>query len=246
MRRIKPFGLALVAVFALSAFVATAAQAASGPYWSNSAKRLGAGETSTLTATSKGVFTLRGTSNGVTIECKALKLNEGVAIGSQLGYSGTSREVIEYKECTVTGNGTTCALTGKQITTSTLKNTLGYTSAARTGPILVLFSPVAANEVFAVIEFANNANCTVVGPLKVLGMVIGEAYVAGKVLNAGEKILTSKGELQFFTTAKTMFTESAGNLVTSKSKLELGVGGAATLTGVAVIELEGQLWSILT
>jgi len=245
MRRIKPFGLALVAMFALSAFVATAAQAASGPYWSNSAKRLGAGETSTLTATSKGPFILFQKTSNTTIECKSMKLNQGIAIGSQLGYSGTSQEVIEYKECEVMGNGASCKLTSKSITTSTLKNTLGYSSAARTGPILVLFSPV-TGEVFTTIEFANNANCTVTGPEKVFGMVIGEAYVAGKVLNVGEKILTTKGELQFGTTLKTMFTESAGNLVTSKAKLELGVGGAATLTGTAVIELEGQLWSILT
>jgi len=245
MRRIRPFGLALVAICALSAFVATAAQAASGPYWSNSVKVLGAGETSKLTAESKGAFILTQPATGIRIECQKMKLNEGVAIGSQLGYSGTSREVIEYKECKVTGNGTLCELTGKSITTNTLKNTLGYSSVARTGPILVLFVPV-TGETFTTIVFANNANCFFTGPLSVVGMIIGEAYVAGKVLNAGEKILTVKGELQFGATAKKMFEESAGKLVTSKSKLEFGVGGALTLTGTAVIELEGHPWSILT
>jgi len=186
MRRIKPFGLALVAMFAFSAFVATAAQAASGPYWSNSAKRLGAGETSTLTATSKGSFILKQASSGITITCKTMKLNQGLAIGSELGFSGTSQEVIEYKECEVTGNGASCKLTGKSITTNTLKNTLGYSSAARTGPILVLFSPV-TGQVFTEIVYANNANCTTTGPQQVFGMAVGEAYVAGKVLNAGEK-----------------------------------------------------------
>jgi len=243
MRRIKPFGLALVAMFAFSAFVATAAQAASGPYWSNSAKQLGAGETSKLSAASKGNFVLNQAATGITITCTGLKLNEGTAVGSSGGNSGTSNEIIEFTGCTVAGNGASCTLSKNTITTFPLTNTLGFSSSARTGPILVLFAPVSGTT-FTEVLFTGT--CNVKGTNKITGMAIGEAYVAGKVLNAGEKILTIKGELQFGKTAKTVFEEHSGVLTSSKSKLELGTGGVATLTGTAVIELEGQLWSILT
>jgi hypothetical protein len=93
-----------VAVFAMSAVVASAALAATnGPYYKVAGKRLGAGETHAVTASAAKTYVLKGTIAGVvvTTKCTALKLNAGaVIVGSAENTAGSSKEILEYSGCT--------------------------------------------------------------------------------------------------------------------------------------------------
>lgn len=183
MRRIRMLALTALSVFALGALTATAAQASEGPFWSIceevaagtgkykdakctekvekgnfEKKRLKAGEARELTAEIKAgtVFKL---SNGVqTLECTALKLKGGKAIGSTGATAGTNEEVIEFEGCTVKGNGEGCKVVGGNITTKTVISTLEFSKqVTERGDIhLVLFAPV--KQPFVEIHF-EGPNC---------------------------------------------------------------------------------------
>ena len=118
--------VALVAVFALSGIVATAAQAEEAPFWSREGARLAEGETHYITAKTYNVtgsfkgFRLSAGEGANTkiVKCESARLKEGVLLGSKSGNPGTGYEVIEFfGGCVVTGNGSNCSVVEPIITT---------------------------------------------------------------------------------------------------------------------------------
>jgi hypothetical protein len=238
MNRIRIVGLALMAVFALSAVAASAASAVEGPFWKVQGSRLLAGETRLLLASAKENFILNA-SGGQKIECSSLSLpvaSEMKIIGSTGANGGTSLEHIEFSNCIVTGNGTPCNTVGAKVLTTLLFNLLGYGTAARGGPVLVLFEPE-SGKAFTEITFSGTG-CTV--PLTTVnGTVIGLARVNGVNVQPGAGTETPHGEVNFAetTVAKTIWVEKEGALIETKAKLE-AFGLGAKLKGTALIAVD--------
>jgi len=170
MTRIKTIGLALLAVFAFSAIAATAAQAEEAPYWSIEGTRLAAGKTFEILAKANGNQTLTA-STGQVITCTAFSLKPGaVLLGSNAGEPGKSDETIKYTGCTVSGNGTSCAVENGTVETKPLTNELAYASNKKS--LVVEFVPV-TGKVLA--EFKFTGTCTLT-TTKVTGVAVAGAF----------------------------------------------------------------------
>ena len=145
-------GLAFGAMLLLSALGAAAAQAATeGPYYSVSGKRLPAGETREVKVTVKERFVLRTPAAGTVVTCTGTSVAPGATTyGSSGANPGTSKGVVEFSGCTVTGNGENCKVESEKIKTNTVKGILGYASPSRGGPLLVLFGPSAEGNLVTV------------------------------------------------------------------------------------------------
>jgi len=238
MQRIRIVGLALMAVFALSAVAASAASAVEGPFWKVNGSRLLSGETRLLLATAKENFILEDTVLGQTITCTALTLPEAAQmeiIGSTGGNAGKSKEVIDFTGCTQVGNGVKCTVVNSLVNTVPVLNLLGYSTAAKGGPALVLFEPE-SGKVFATVKYTS----TVAEGCKsesqgVTGTTIALAQVGGAQVAVGGGTETLHGEVRFHKLAKAIFIEKEGVVGAEvKSKLELA-GTASTLQGTALL-----------
>ncbi|MFI5168318.1 MAG: hypothetical protein ACHQQS_17050 [Thermoanaerobaculales bacterium] len=246
--------LSSLAVFAISAIVATAAQATQGPYYRVAGVRLKAGESKEIiAATAVANFVLANATTGVKVTCTSISLNTAAKItGSSGRNSSGSVETITFGGCTVTGNGTGCTVTGGTVKTEPLVNNLAYATSTRTGKILVVFEPEEGAR-FATIGFTG-AGCTVasiaVEPQFTLGGVCGEAWKSGAAIIVGSEPAEGKvGEINFPAAGSqiaTAWVEAAGELAEVKCGLQSG-GTADTLTGRSSFELEGHPnWGIYT
>ncbi len=119
--RIRHIMVALLAMFAFGAVVATAAQAEEAPSWSIKGKRLAKGETHYITGKAYKDFTY--THNGLTLRCSMMKFKEGVLLGSEATEPGTNDEVVEFEDCTIeVKGGETCPVPA--LVTTPLKSEL--------------------------------------------------------------------------------------------------------------------------
>jgi hypothetical protein len=141
MKRLRLMGVALLAVFALGAVAASAAQAEEAPSWVVNGARLGAGQTRFITAKEVNAVVLSG--DGVKIDCTTVELLPGAAIlGSAAGESGANGETVTLKSCSVEGNGSgsECSKITEPINTKNLKSELVLDAKTKT-KLLVLFQP---------------------------------------------------------------------------------------------------------
>jgi hypothetical protein len=250
MKRFRMIGVALLAVFALGAVVASAAQAEG--YWTIQGSRLAAGKTHNFTAKAVTNFALVTAEAGATITCTAFKLKEGVLLGSNPGAAGTSNEVVVFEKCSlVEGNGApACKLKSETLTTNSLKNEL---VESETGTLLTLFTP-ASGTVFITLEF--EGTCTT-NPTKVTGSVLGEDTTDPTVAGGSEEIIKlgslkeeTSWNLRFPNPALTKYVNAKGEKITIKGLTAFG--DASTQTGTALTllanskgETESINWSPL-
>jgi hypothetical protein len=273
MKRIQILGAALLSVVAFSAVATTAAHAEKGPFWqicqkqtsktfefteklckTKSAtkegewelKRLLEKETAGISAKAKTEFKLA--SATVNITCKALKLEAGaVLVGSTGANFGSSKEVVVFENCTVTGNGEPCEVEGKKVTTKPILNQLEFEKGElKAGEgILVHFKPEKGTA-FAEPKFTG-AGCKAKSIL-VEGTVGAEAWQKGKLVTVGSEALEVVNELNFPNPALAKgFLEEAG--VKKEIKLGLNITGGlkATLTGTSEVVLtNGEAWGPFT
>lgn len=110
--------MALLAVFALSAVMASAAQAISAPFFTISGTRLTAGKTHNFDAKAFENFVLTTPGLGVRIECTGSNVEKGVLLGSNAGLPGKDDEIAVFSGCRlVEGNGEpNCEVTSPIIT----------------------------------------------------------------------------------------------------------------------------------
>lgn len=239
MHRIKMLGFALVAMFAFSALAASGASAAE-LLWLVNGKHLKEGETRLLLVTAKEKFEL--TASATKIKCEKLTLPNGENM--DLVGPDKNKEILLFTSCSVEGNGSPCTV--DPVETGLIVSTLGFPTAAKKGPILVLFEPAGANhannKVFTTIKFLGTG--CLVPTLPVIGQQIGEAYVNEHPVETPEDAL--HGEVKFSKPGpKTIFI----NKETVKTKLEVAGGVAATLTGTALLLVDENglpvTWGIL-
>lgn len=237
MKRVRLFGLALVAMFALSAAAAAVAQATEGPFWSVGGSRLLAGETREVKAKAKKEFVLRTKTTGTVIKCTGTSLASGATINGSTGANaGTSREVILYTGCSVAGNGTGCEVLNNTITTNTVENILGFATSGREGPLLILFKPVSGTNFVTVKFTAKTGTCTLT-LTPVSGTAVGEAVGSGE---------NTVNNISFVTAKKTIWTEASGTLTETKAELKAFSAFESTIEGEAENELTSKAkWSVL-
>jgi hypothetical protein len=243
---IRTMGLALVAALAMSTALASAAQAAEGPFYKVGGGRLTATNEFSTTISPGTTFILSTPSIGVTITCTEIKAKAGATlVGSTGANAGKSKETLVYSGCTVSGNGAGCSVAnGGVIETVPLTNTLAYGTSTRSGKILIYFAPE-SGPTFVTIKFTGTCNTS---ETSVTGTAIGEARSAGtSVLVGSEPAEAGEGEVNFpAMTILKAWVESSGALKEVKGKL-IAFLFESRLEGTSVIKLAlGGNWGVYT
>lgn len=241
MPRIRLILLSLLVMFATSGVVATAAQAAEGLlFWKVNGKSFAKGETREITKVKASKnYVLKGTT--ATVTCTKNEVSEPAVLTG--GSPGGDTEVVIFKGCTVSGNGTGCKVETEEVKTEPVESELLFETISFTGKILELFRP-ASGTLLASVKFTGTCVVTEAG---VSGSVIGEVWSGGKAVVVGkEPAETVTGEINFpKTQIKAGFIEEMGIIVEKKAKLSFGVG-EASLEGRSEIEVGGRKWGAYT
>jgi hypothetical protein len=256
MKRFRSIGMALLAVLALGAVAASAAQAIEAPFWTVGGTRLEAGQTRFITAKEFAPFVLSG--GGVKVTCTETSiLPHGVILGSEPGESGTNDETVTFKTCKVEGNGAgaTCEKVTEPINTTNLKSELVEDKTKV--KLLVFFTP-ASGSLLANLEFPKGCK---IEATKVTGQVLAEVRTDNTEEKAielpNEKIEARSWLLKFPATQPvdiTLIKEGVAKEIEVKPLQAFGA--AATLSGTALVLLAelnsknelvstGELWSPL-
>jgi len=234
MRSIRLAGVAVLAVFAISAVTASAAFA-TGPVWKVAGTELKAGQTKAITAKQKTSFTLTAGSL-ITVLCDKAT-SSGEIIG---GVPGTDKAKITFSECVVKGFESTCHVNSPGEEAGTIfteaKTELVYIGSSEQaekleGPIGDLFSP-ASGTTFVTLE---------VGGSSCPALTKGTNKVEGSVIAKVEPYNTEakSGTLNFPSSPVTTgYLWSGGELIEDKPTLKVfGVVGC-TQVGEELVELE--------
>ena len=261
MTRIKALGLALVAVFAMSAVGVSAASAVEGPYWKVEGVRLASGVAKEMRVTGTSTRQELKTSIGVKVKCEKVSVEPTPTpeiVGKPLRWGGTSLEKLKYSgNCVVEGDGATCKVKGGQVITENLENREGY-EGERTGNLMTGFKPVGEGKVFARLKFEGSCtfgleNIVELSTGKVLGVICFDLRESGAKVsvtaNQGED-LKPQIECPWPKIAK-MFYEEAGGLTLEEAGLTVGGGiGSAEYVGNAGIEVleagVAKKWGVFT
>jgi hypothetical protein len=242
--RIQSTFFAIIAVLAASAIAASAAMAVEAPFYKTGSggTRLAKGKQKEVSLKAEGNQVLENKTSKITITCTAVAASaKSFLNGSEAGEPGTSEGKIEYSGCTVSGNGSSCAVTGKAVTTNALKDELAYekkqTTLEKGNKIVDYFTP-ASGSAFATVNFegtsCTNKSTTVEGSVNVEILNSKKEAVA-----VGEhETVEADGFIKVFTgeackVAKSAFTECV------KPSLK-AFGTSSTLEGTAEVSIAGS------
>jgi hypothetical protein len=166
MKYFKSLGLCLVAVFALSALVASAAQAetSEGPLWivgptTRAVAGLLSGQTRAITSRTEAAPVLKG--SVASVECEKAT-NKGVLLG---GSPGTAFVEIKFEKCFLKGKPA-CTATGVnpkgavegEIPVNVLV-ILGFPASGSRTSAVAVFAPESGENLFSEFKFGTNAEC---------------------------------------------------------------------------------------
>jgi hypothetical protein len=259
MKHFRLMGVALLAVFALGAVVASAAQAEEAPFWTVKGTRLEKGQTRFITAKEVSPFVLSG--GGVTITCKETSiLPHGALLGSEPGEHGTLDLVSTFQNCKVEGNEpkkgekvAECAKVTEPINTASLTAELVLDKTKT--KLLTLFQP-ASGSLLASLTFPKGCKFEAT---KVTGTVVGEDQNSkGEAITTSSTPTEEESGLLKFPAAQPvdvwLTKEGAGKEVENKGLTSFGA--TSTLEGTALVLLAelnsknelvstGDLWSAL-
>jgi len=213
MKRFRMIGVALLAVFALGAVVASGAQAEEAPFFSINGTRLAAGKTHNIAAHAIKPFKLETKANGSLITCTTLNVEKGVLLGSEPGTQGKADQTSKFEGCKLeTGNGApNCHLsateggegTSTTITTTSLHGELvENVESSKAGKKLEELYTPATGSIFVTIFFGGTG-CTVKAT-KVTGSTAAEV-----VKDPGEESIELPGPTPEGTSFITRFPETA-------------------------------------
>jgi hypothetical protein len=233
MSRMKLTGAVFLALFALGAVSATAAQAEEAPYWSIEGTRLTAGKTTEIIA--KGVSSAVFDIGPSDVTCTAGKLKAGaILIGSNAGEPGKTEGVTEFSGCTVTGNGSPCEVnngTAGDLTTEPLTGELAYAENKKS---LVGLTRAKKGKALVKAKFSGSG-CTVL-EAPVDGTIVGGIYTdvggsAGVLLELPNPV----------TQAESFIVKSIGTSKTNVWIITGGTGAAVTTEEINYGGTEGSL-----
>jgi hypothetical protein len=222
MKRMKIVGLALLAVFAISAVASASASAACTKYcWLVGGKALAEGKEEALTGAASSSYTLTGKAFGfieVAITCKSAATT-GKIIG---GEPGKDEATIKYTECS---SGTCTPV--EPIETKAKSEVVLYTSSSKKywGD---LFFAKESSGVFTVIE-CSGLKAEVTG--NIVAEVLNEAK---EKVEVGKEVEQAKGYVNFTGTNSESYTNEKAESKTAELKWE---GKAATLKGQSEVTL---------
>jgi hypothetical protein len=254
MKQIRILGLIMLATFALSAIVVTAAQA-SGPFYKLNGIRLLEKEKEEITATAQKMFIFNAPGlAGFTIVCKKLKFKAGAEIiGSSGANSSTTKETPELEECVLGGGGEKCRIKKETIKFEPGKNTLAYPKKvpALGDAELVLFQPEKKGGALFGIEFEPEpgGKCTFEGVLFIEGSLAWEAQNGKKEpFKLKEKVAETEIVLVHSPTKAVAeaCAENAGEVTCIKPKLTF-LAKIASLEGAAGLTLKSKsIWGVFS
>jgi hypothetical protein len=237
----------LLAVLALSAVVASAAQAsAEGPFLKDGTARLLEGKSVEVKAVGgSGTHTLALPQLGITVTCSSQKLVSGAKLTGSTGANFSGGEAtLEFSGCSVSGDGTSCTISEGKIKTEPLKLELAYMDSTRTGHIAVVLKPV-AEESFATVK---SKNCKIeLGTLE--GSLVDEVEVGYSLVNVGSEPAATK-TLELTSPAVTVndvWLEKAGSLTKTRVRVLETAGSEFKEEGTVELELAGGAeWGVFT
>jgi hypothetical protein len=243
----------VLAVLALSAVVASAAQAsAEGPMFKMGGSRLLEGSSKEVTAKK-----IAGNGNviisneeGVTIQCTGEKLASGATLTGSTGanFSGGSA-TLEFTGCSAWEGSKVCELEGGKFKSEPLKLELAYQDVEppRTGDLLVYMVPVNKKDEFVLLKFTNcSAERAMTGGL--VAKVLNEKSEAVTVGHEAEQAKGDQLAIMEGTLPAKIELEKAGKLVVEKVEWANYIGGPLQFDG-AYMQLEltgGSSWGVFT
>jgi hypothetical protein len=257
MSRLRMVLLSFLAVFAFSASVSGAAQAAvkGGPIWITKAGELKAGEGRNVMAVSAMTAQILA-STAVDIECTSLSVSAATVNKIIGGNPGTDEATLVFGKCVVKGKTEAqCSVhspkagTGEVIVA--VKTLLGYKKgAAEKEPLYDEFFPAAENNEFATLEFVGTSCGTLTGSkllVKATGTEAPKPIGFGKRAcstiaevgtKSGELVKAESLNLPTIAIAEAeLWNSEASKFAVVKCALT-AAGATATLNGIAKVELE--------
>jgi hypothetical protein len=243
---------ALLAVVALSAVVASAAQAATeGPFYKVAKARLTEGQTKEVTSNlSKSQITIE--DGSITIICDSVKLATGAKLDGSTGANGGFAEgTFELSQCETRGALQGCVLEGGAIKTEPLKLELVFLSSERSGPLGVDLVPINTKKIFAPLHFKPGCE-SVFKNLTITGSIVAHLETSkSELIEVGKEPAEAK-TLQVklpFPEVHKVWLEKGGSLTAITAGLERnGSGEAMSAEGImASLELAGGTeWGVYT
>lgn len=237
--------LVAVAVFAVSAFSATAAQAAEGPFYKIAGSRLLSSESKQAKISgSITIIASDGSPTPIRYECSNVKTTEAKLLGSTGANSAASEnQFVEWSSCILTGNGENCKGTFP-LSSEPLVGKLVYSGSGRTGVIGLQLLPVSGKHI---LNLTFSGTC-MVSSMSVSGSVAGELRSGGKPVEVGsEPAEASQLEVRFPSEPiKNVWSEVSGTLVEAMPAVK-ALGKEAGFEGTLRIELtSGSKWGVYT
>jgi hypothetical protein len=232
----------LLAVLALSAVGASAAQASSeGPFYKIAGTRLASGKSKEITVTQYGNYTMSFSS--VVITCTKMSASSGSKIlGAATGKPGTIEATFTFSGCSVSGNGASCNVSKGEIKTQPLVGTLAYNENKT--DLDVLFKK-STKKLFAELNFTGTG--CVFTELGIDGQVAAELWAGEKeewIPVNHEPAEAHTVGLRFAPGIHAVYEDGTGEVEVE----ELTVDGTGfQLTGASTLELaSGELWGVFT
>jgi hypothetical protein len=232
----------LLAVLALSAVVASAAQAsAEGPFFKDGSSRLGAGQSQEFTA-GRGHYVM--SAGSIVVSCTGMSAATGSKIlGSATGKPGTIETTFTYTGCTVSGNGPGCEVKGGSLKTEPLVGTLVYNESKTY--VDVLFKP-AKKHIFVNLEFGSKSGSCSRTPIPVSGELVTkvtEGKETEEWVQVGKEPAEAHAVGLLVAQPQYVYEEGAG-LVEVEA---LEAGGGFGIQGSSQLELTNNaLWGVFT
>jgi hypothetical protein len=242
MKRFRTIGLALLAVFALSAIAASAAQAVTAPFFTIGGTRLVAGKTHNFDSRALpggAGFTLSIPSFAITITCTSLQVKEGVLLGSNAGLPGKDDEIAVFRNCKQTGNGTEpgCKVT-EPIETKPLISELVELDSTKE-PLGKEFKSKTGTE-FVEVQFEGGAECTFGTQWSVEGEVAAQVLTdngKGEAIELGQTATQAASWLTKFPSVpitEVLLVNSKGEKETHKLEPLASAGQLLALSGTTL------------
>jgi hypothetical protein len=242
--------VAMLSVLALGAVAASAAQAATeGPFYKIAGSRLASGETKEVTSKAYTGFTIDNSLAGE-IGCTQQKFASGAKLSGSTGANaGGGTVTLEFSNCTVSGEGEGCQISGGTLKTQPLTVKLAYLNSTRTGHLAMAFLP-AKGTTWA--EFQYTGSGCKVKAVKITGGIAAElvAFRSEKleVNEVGKEPAETPANGVEFINGHSIWVEEGGKLVKkleAEERLE-AFGGAVTMAGTSKLELGGSEWGVYT